>query len=150
MNNPTSATTEQDYRKEDNMKRNKLTALYERLSKDDGDGENQESNSIATQKQILEQFAEQNGLTPYRYWTDDGFSGKDFERPSFQEMLAEIEKGNIGAVIVKTLTVSGARISNRGYTVKCTAYPGQYKAPPGRMGLCTPADGAFVVRRLWQ
>ena len=83
------------------MKQSKLTALYERLSREDGD--NQESNSIQTQKQILEKYAEQNGLRPYRHFSDDGFSGKDFQRPAFQEMLAEIEKGNIGAVCVKNL-----------------------------------------------
>ena len=84
------------------MSRVKLTALYERLSKDDGDS-SQESNSIATQKRILESYAEQNGLTPYRHWSDDGFSGKDFSRPAFREMLAEIEAGNIGAILVKNL-----------------------------------------------
>jgi len=83
------------------MKQSKLTALYERLSREDGD--NQESNSIQTQKQILEKYAEQNGMTPYRHFSDDGFSGKDFERPAFQEMLTEIEQGNIGAVCVKNL-----------------------------------------------
>ena len=95
-----SAAEVQNCRKEVEMN-SKITALYERLSREDGD--NQESNSIATQKRILEQFAEQNGLIPYRHWSDDGFSGKDFERPAFQEMLAEIEKGNIGAVLVKNL-----------------------------------------------
>ena len=80
----------------------KTTALYERLSKDDGDS-SQESNSIATQKRILESYAEQNGLKPYKHWSDDGYSGKDFCRPAFQEMQAEIERGNVGTVIVKNL-----------------------------------------------
>jgi len=60
------------------MNEAKITALYERLSREDGD--NQESNSIQTQKQILEKYAEQNGLTPYRHFSDDGHSGKDFDR----------------------------------------------------------------------
>jgi len=97
----TSAADAPDCRKEDTVKQAKMTALYERLSREDGD--NQESNSIATQKQILEKYAEQNGLTPYRHFSDDGFSGKDFDRPAYQEMLAEIEQGNIGAVCVKNL-----------------------------------------------
>ncbi|MCL1876410.1 MAG: recombinase family protein [Synergistaceae bacterium] len=88
-------------RKVKTMKESKITALYERLSREDGD--NQESNSIATQKQILEKYAEQNGLTPFRHFSDDGFSGKDFQRPAFQEMLSEIEKGNISVVCVKNL-----------------------------------------------
>jgi len=96
-----SAAEANDCRKEETMKQSKLTALYERLSREDGD--NAESQSIATQKAILEKYAEQNGLTPYRHFSDDGFSGKDFDRPAFQEMLAEIEKGNIGAVCVKNL-----------------------------------------------
>jgi DNA invertase Pin-like site-specific DNA recombinase/uncharacterized coiled-coil protein SlyX len=79
----------------------KITALYERLSKDDGD--KPESCSIETQKNILEEYAKQNGLTPYRHWTDDGHSGKDFNRPAFQDMMSEIEKGNIGTVVVKEL-----------------------------------------------
>ena len=54
----------------------KTTALYERLSKDDGDS-SQESNSIATQKRILESYAEQNGMKPFAHWSDDGYSGKD-------------------------------------------------------------------------
>ena len=91
-----------DCRKEDIMKQsNKITALYERLSKDDGD--KPESCSIETQKRILEEYAEQNGLTPYRHWTDDGHSGKDFQRPAFQDLINEIEKGNIGTVVVKEL-----------------------------------------------
>jgi DNA invertase Pin-like site-specific DNA recombinase len=96
-----SAANAADCRKEDNMKQSKITALYERLSREDGD--NQESNSIATQKRILETYAEQNGLTPYKHYPDDGFSGKDFQRPKFLEMLAEIEQGNVGAVLVKNL-----------------------------------------------
>ena len=83
------------------MQKTNLTALYERLSREEG--ENQESNSIATQKRILESYAIQHGLTPFRHWSDDGFSGKDFNRPAFQEMLSEIEKGDIDTVIVKEL-----------------------------------------------
>ena len=83
------------------MQKTKITALYERLSREEGD--NQESNSIATQKRILESYAIQNGLIPFQHWSDDGFSGKDFNRPAFQEMLSEIEKGNVHTVIVKEL-----------------------------------------------
>ncbi|GHV12682.1 recombinase [Clostridia bacterium] len=79
----------------------KLTALYTRISREDGD--KPESCSIETQKRILTSYAEQNGLVPYKIWVDDGASGKDFQRPAFQEMYAEIEKGNIGTVAVKEL-----------------------------------------------
>jgi DNA invertase Pin-like site-specific DNA recombinase len=83
----------------------KITALYSRLSKDDlltG-----ESQSISNQKSLLEQFAEQNGFPNPRHFSDDGFSGVDFVRPAWQEMIAEVEAGNVGAIIVKTLDRMG-------------------------------------------
>jgi len=67
------------------MNEPKITTLYERLNREDGD--NQENNSIQTQKAILEKYAEQNGLTPYRHFNDDVHSGKDFDRLAFQKML---------------------------------------------------------------
>ena len=77
----------------------KVTALYERLSHDD---ELQgESNSISNQKALLEAFAEKNGFTGIRHFTDDGISGTTFDRPGLQALIAEIEQGNIGTVIVK-------------------------------------------------
>ena len=76
-----------------------LTALYERLSQEDKlDGE---SNSIANQKRILETYAKQNGFTNLCWYTDDGYSGANFQRPGFQAMLADIEAGKVGTVIVK-------------------------------------------------
>jgi len=77
----------------------KITALYERLSHDD---ELQgESNSISNQKALLEAFAEKNGFTGIRHFTDDGISGTTFDRPGLQALIAEIKQGNIGTVIVK-------------------------------------------------
>ena len=70
---------------------NLITALYPRLSHED---ELQgESNSISNQKRILEAFAKQNGFTNLRWYTDDGYSGANFQRPGFQAMLADIEAG---------------------------------------------------------
>ena len=84
---------------------NKITALYSRLSRDD---EMQgESNSITNQKKILEDYAERNGFTQYRHFSDDGVSGTTFERKGFKEMIAEIEAGNIGAVICKDMSRLG-------------------------------------------
>ena len=81
------------------MSNQKKTALYCRLSQDDGlDGD---SNSIQNQKRILETYATQNGFTDLRWYTDDGFSGANFQRPGFQAMLADIEAGKVGTVIVK-------------------------------------------------
>lgn len=76
-----------------------ITALYPRLSHED---ELQgESNSISNQKRILETYAKQNGFTNLRRYTDDGYSGANFQRPGFQAMLADIEAGKVGTVIVK-------------------------------------------------
>ena len=71
----------------------KITALYERLSRDDD--LNGESNSITNQKQYLEDYARRNGFTNIRHFTDDGFSGVNFNRPSFQELIKEVEAGNV-------------------------------------------------------
>ena len=84
---------------------NRITALYERLSRDDdlaGD-----SNSIVNQKKMLEDYAKNNGYTNTVHFTDDGFSGGSFERPGWKQMLAEIEKGSIAAVIVKDMSRVG-------------------------------------------
>ena len=78
---------------------NLSTALYPRLSKDDL--QQGESNSISNQKRILEAYAKQNGFTNLRWYTDDGYSGANFQRPGFQAMLADIEAGKVGTVIVK-------------------------------------------------
>ena len=84
---------------------NLITALYPRLSKDDDlQGE---SNSISNQKRILESYAKQNGFTNLRWYTDDGYSGANFQRPGFQAMLADIEAGQVGTVIVKDMSRLG-------------------------------------------
>ncbi len=84
---------------------NLITALYPRLSKDDDlQGE---SNSISNQKRILEAYAKQNGFTNLRWYTDDGYSGANFQRPGFQAMLADIEAGQVGTVIVKDMSRLG-------------------------------------------
>ena len=76
-----------------------ITALYPRLSHEDMlQGE---SNSISNQKRILEAYARQNGFSNLKWYTDDGFSGANFQRPGFQSMLADIEAGLVGTVIVK-------------------------------------------------
>lgn len=84
---------------------NRITALYERLSRDDdlaGD-----SNSIVNQKKMLEDYAKNNGYTNTAHFTDDGFSGGSFDRPGWKRMLAGIEKGSIGTVIVKDMSRVG-------------------------------------------
>lgn len=77
----------------------KITALYCRISLDDG-GDN-ESMSISNQKLMLKEFAEKNGMFQYEYYVDDGYTGRNFNRPAFQRMIADIEAGKIGCVITK-------------------------------------------------
>ena len=83
----------------------KVTALYCRLSLEDG-GDN-ESMSISNQKLMLKEFAEKNGMFQYEYYVDDGYTGRNFNRPSFQRMIADIESGKIGCVITKDLSRLG-------------------------------------------
>ena len=78
----------------------KITALYCRISLDDG-GDN-ESMSISNQKIMLRDFAEKHGMFQYEYYVDDGYTGRNFNRPAFQRMIADIEAGKIGCVITKT------------------------------------------------
>lgn len=85
--------------------KNRITALYERLSRDDelaGD-----SNSIVNQKKMLEDYAKCNGYTDLVHFTDDGYSGGNFDRPRWKKMLRQIEDGSIGAVIVKDMSRVG-------------------------------------------
>ena len=83
----------------------KITALYCRLSRDDElEGE---SNSITNQKSILSKYAKENGLTNIRFYVDDGYSGTNFNRPDFQRMLADVNAGLIGTIIVKDMSRLG-------------------------------------------
>ena len=91
----------------------KITALYERLSRDD---ELQgESNSILNQKTYLESYARQQGFSNLRHFTDDGYSGINFNRPGFAAMVREIEAGNIGTVIVKDMSRFGRNYLQVGF-----------------------------------
>ena len=92
---------------------NLITALYPRLSHED---ELQgESNSISNQKRILESYAKQNGFTNLQWYTDDGYSGANFQRPGFQAMLADIEAGKVGTVIVKDMSRLGRNYLQVGF-----------------------------------
>ena len=90
----------------------KITALYCRLSRDDGT--DAESNSISTQKMILSRYAAEHGFTHTRFYIDDGFSGANFDRPGFKRMIADVEAGTIGAVICKDMSRFGRDYLNVG------------------------------------
>ena len=76
-----------------------MTALYCRLSRDDGS--EGESNSIANQKKLLSKYAKEHGFGNTKFYVDDGFTGTNFNRPGFQQMLADMDMGYISTVIVK-------------------------------------------------
>ncbi len=83
----------------------KITALYERLSRDD---EMQgESNSISNQKLLLEKYAIENGFSNIRHFSDDGYTGVNFNRPAIQELISMVNEGKIGTIIVKDLSRFG-------------------------------------------
>ena len=91
----------------------KITALYCRLSRDDelqGD-----SNSIKNQKAILKKYADDNGFINTEFFVDDGVSGTTFDRPDFQRMIAEMESGKIGTIIVKDMSRLGRDYLKVGY-----------------------------------
>ena len=89
----------------------KMTALYERISREDrNEGE---SFSILRQKEYLEAYAAANGFENCRHYTDDGFSGRSFERPGWQQMMTDIDSGKIGTVLVKDM--SRARLPANGF-----------------------------------
>ena len=83
----------------------KITALYCRLSQDDG--REGESNSISNQKEILQAYAKKNGLLHPKFFVDDGYSGTTFDRPAFREMEAMAENGEIATIVVKDLSRFG-------------------------------------------
>ncbi len=91
----------------------KITALYCRLSNDDD--LNGESNSITNQKAILQKYADEKGLRNCQYYIDDGFTGTNFDRPGFQQMLSDIESGKVGTVIVKDMSRFGRDYLKVGY-----------------------------------
>ena len=95
------------------MNESKITALYCRLSRDDelqGD-----SNSIINQKAILKKYADDNGFLNTHFFVDDGYSGTNFDRPDFQHMVAEVDTGNVGTIIVKDMSRLGRDYLKVGY-----------------------------------
>ena len=90
------------------MKQPYNTALYMRLSRDD---ENYgDSVSIETQRTILQQYAKEHGLSVYGEYVDDGWSGTNFERPSFQRMMDDVEAGKVNCIITKDLSLILSRL----------------------------------------
>ena len=82
-----------------------ITALYCRLSRDDGS--DKESNSIENQKLMLSRYAKEKGFENTRFYVDDGFTGTNFNRPDFKRMMEDVEAGYISTIIVKDMSRFG-------------------------------------------
>ena len=91
----------------------KITALYERLSRDDDNAG--DSNSIVNQKKYLESYARQRGHTNCRHYTDDGWRGGNFDRPAWKRLVADIEAGKVAHVIVKDMSRAGRDYLQTGF-----------------------------------
>lgn len=83
----------------------KITALYCRYSRDDG--QETENASITHQKALLKEYAENNGYPNLRYYVDDGYTGTNFNRPDFQRMMEDVENGIIETIVVKDMSRFG-------------------------------------------
>lgn len=102
-----------DFSMKKQSEQTKITALYERLSRDDESAG--ESNSIVNQKKMLEKYAKEQGFSHLVHYTDDGWSGTNFERPDWKRLLADIEDGKIGCVIVKDMSRIGRNYLQVGF-----------------------------------
>lgn len=95
------------------LEQTKITALYERLSRDDELAG--ESNSIVNQKKMLEKYAKEQGFSNLSHYTDDGWSGTNFERPDWKRLLTDIEDGKVGCIIVKDMSRIGRNYLQVGF-----------------------------------
>ena len=87
------------------LNNDKITALYCRLSKDDGT--NNESMSISTQKTMLKDYAKRNGFLNCQFYVDDGYSGTNYDRPAFRQLIGDIQDGEVSTLITKDLSRLG-------------------------------------------
>ena len=93
------------------------TAIYIRLSREDGDKE--ESNSVSVQKRMLQDYVRaREELQIYEIYVDDGYTGTNFERPAFRQMIADVKEGKIGCIVVKDLSRLGRDYIDTGYYVE--------------------------------
>ena len=122
----------------------KITALYERLSRDDEQAG--ESNSIQNQKKYLEEYARQHGLRNIRHFYDDGYSGTNFNRPGFVALLEEIEAGRVETLVVKDLSRFGRNYLQVGYYTEIL-FPKRgvrFIAVNNNVDSATPQDNDFT------
>lgn len=126
-----------------------ITALYCRLSQEDELAG--ESGSIQHQKQILREYAEKNGFPNPRVWADDGYSGVSFDRPGYNEMMAEVEAGNVSTIIVKDHSRLGRNRLVMGYLIeeKFPDYGVRYIAINDSVDTDKGVDESLAIRDLF-
>lgn len=96
-------------------------AVYLRLSRDDGDTEKAESNSITSQRDLIRGFIrKQDDMEIFDFYVDDGWSGANFDRPAFRRMMGDIEAGRVDCVIVKDLSRLGRDYIGAGRLIQKT------------------------------
>ena len=114
----------------------RITALYERLSRDDE--QQGESNSISNQKSFLEEYARKNRYGNIRHYTDDGYTGRNFKRPGFQSMLDDIQDGKVGTVIVKDMSRLGRNYLEVGFYTEMLFPKKNIRFIPADWKICGP------------
>ncbi len=97
------------------LNNDKITALYCRLSKDDGT--NNESMSISTQKTMLKDYAKRNGFLNCQFYVDDGYSGTNYDRPAFRQLIEYIQDGEVSTLITKALSRLGRNYLETGFKI---------------------------------
>ena len=122
------------------------TALYARLSLDDGNVG--ESMSIQSQKAILTRKAEELGIYNYQFYVDDGYSGTNFNRPSFQQMIADIEAGKVTCVITKDLSRLGRNYLESGAYIEVFFQNIRYGISPSMTVWILQTAGRWILPRL--
>ena len=123
----------------------KVTALYERLSRDDEQAG--ESNSIQNQKMYLEEYARQKGLRNIRHFSDDGYSGTNFNRPGFTALLEEIEAGHVETLVVKDLSRFGRNYLQVGYYTEILFPKREYDLSLSTTALTAPIPQTMTLPR---
>ena len=114
----------------------KITALYCRLSRDDNlEGD---SNSIQNQKLILQKYADENGFQNTRFYVDDGYSGANFNRPAFEQMMDDMSNGDIAVIITKDLSRLGRNQLHTGLYIE-EIFPPTMCATSLSMTMWTPS-----------
>ena len=123
----------------------RVTALYERLSRDDE--QSGDSNSIVNQKQMLEEYAARNGFTNCVHYTDDGYSGGSFDRPGWKRLMEDIEEGTVQTVIAKDMSRIGRNYLEVGFTRKSYSGRKTYISSPSPTGSTATSKEAASSHR---